>query len=93
MKSIMEDIRPGETVIYVPRYVQEQDMSRFDFRHPKCEYGLIKSANDKFIFVNYVINGIPQSTAKATNPQDLFRLNGECLFNVLETFKHINEGN
>jgi len=78
-------------VIYVPKYIQISDMSKFDFNHPRCEYGIIKNANEKFVFVNYVINGIPQNTAKATYPNDLFFLDGTSILDAFEIFKLIKD--
>jgi hypothetical protein len=62
----------GDSVIYVPRHLHIENMNKFDFKHPKCEYGIVSSVNERFIFVRYVINRIPQNTAKATDPEDLF---------------------
>jgi len=83
----------GETVIYVPRHLKIPNMSKFDFTNPKCEYGTIKSANDTFVFVNYVLNGIPQNTAKATDPNDLYYLDGTSILNSLEEFNSLSLNN
>jgi hypothetical protein len=79
-------MKAGDTVIYVPRHIQEDNMNKFNFKNPLCEYGTIKSANERFIFVNYVQDGIPQNTAQATDPRDLFFLNGDSIINVFEIF-------
>lgn len=80
----------GDTVIYVPRHIQEDNMDRFNFNNPLCEYGTISSANERFIFVKYVVDGIPQNTAKATDPRDLFFLDGSSVINVFDIFDSLN---
>ncbi len=86
-------MKPGTTVIYVPRHIRIENMDVFDFNTPGCEYGFIKSSNDTYVFVNYVKNGIPQETANATDPNDLFLLNGRPLLNASEVFKKICDEN
>jgi len=80
----------GDVVIYVPRHLRISNMNRFDFNDSRCEYGTIKTCNGTFVFVNYVLNGIPQNTAKATDPDDLFFLDGTPLIDSFEIFKKIN---
>ena len=82
-------ISAGDSVIYVPRHIQIPNMNKFNFNNPLCEYGIVKSANDMFIFVNYVKNGIPQNTAAATDPKDLFFLDGTPILNVMEEFNNL----
>lgn len=84
-----ESVGPGDSVIYVPNHAFED--GKPNFNHPSCEYGIIKSAQSRYIFVNYVVNGIVQGTAKATDPRNLFLLNGESLFDLIEVFNKINE--
>jgi len=78
----------GDRVIYVPTHAEG------NINHKDCEYGIIKSWNDKFIFVNYVRNGIPQMTAQSTRPEDLY-LDGKGPGeqNVLEIFEALNGPN
>jgi len=82
-----ESVGPGDSVIYVPNHAFED--GKPNFNHPSCEYGIIKSAQSRYIFVNYVVNGIVQGTAKATDPRNLFLLNGESLFDLIEVFNKI----
>jgi hypothetical protein len=80
----------GEAVIYVPKHLQIENMSKFDWNTPGIEYGFISEAAINCIFVKYIRNGIPQNTAQATNPNDLFFLNGDKMMNVLEVFDLLN---
>jgi len=85
-KRNKEVIEIGDRVIYVPTHANG------DINHPDCEYGIVKSWNKKAIFVNYVRNGIPQMTAEATNPRDLYlEGKGEGEISVLEIFKNLNK--
>jgi len=79
-------IEVGDRVIYIPTHAEG------DINHPDCEYGTVSSWNDKFIFVKYVRNGIPQMTAQATSPEDLY-LDGKGpgTESVVEIFKRLNE--
>lgn len=77
----------GDSVIYVPNHAFVNGKPTFN--HKDCEYGIIKSANDTFVFVNYVRQGIVQSTAQATDPRNLFLLSGESIIDVLEVFKNL----
>jgi len=77
----------GDSVIYVPKYLHIENMNKFNFNHPKCEYGIVSSVNKRFIFVRY-INGI-HHTAKATDPEDLFFLDGTNVINVMEVFESL----
>lgn len=52
----------GKKVIYVPMHADGPD-------HPDAEAGIISSWNDKYVFVNY--DGNPNTTNKATSPEDL----------------------
>lgn len=68
----------GNEVIYLPGYALNEfsEWVRFDYpdyilNRSKFSKGVISSKNDKFIFVKYYVNGELQSTAQATNPQDL----------------------
>ncbi len=61
----LENIQPGDRVIYIPAHAEG------DINHPDCGIGIVKSKNDKFVFVNYTRNGILQQTAQATDPSDL----------------------
>lgn len=68
----------GDEVLYVPKYALEEfaDWLRRDapdwvFKYAKFQRGIVKSKNDKFVFVNYFIKDTFQETANATNPQDL----------------------
>jgi len=79
-----ESAGPGDSVIYVPDHAFVNDKP--NFKHPDCEYGIIKSANNNWVFVNYVVNGIVQGTAKATKPKNIFLLNGDCFFDAIEVF-------
>ena len=85
-KTDIENIEVGDRVIYVPSHANG------DVNHPDCEYGIVKSWNDSFVFVNYVTNGIPQLTAQATRPEDLY-LDGKAdlLINVLDIFNKLNK--
>lgn len=61
----IEDFKPGDAVTYVPAHVHG------DTSHKDCENGIVKSKNEKFVFVRYIKNGILQETAAATRPEDL----------------------
>ena len=79
-----EYIEAGDRVIYVPSHAEG------NINHPDAEYGIVKRWNDKFIFVNYVKNGIPQMTAQATRPEDLYlEGKGPGEPSVLEIFNKI----
>ena len=81
-----EVIEIGDRVIYVPTHAEG------NINHEDCEYGIIKSWNNKFIFVNYVRNGIPQMTAQATDPRDLYlEGKGPGEQSVLEIFESLNK--
>jgi hypothetical protein len=67
----------GDSVAYVPHHLQIDDMSKFNWNTPGIEYGWIFCLNETVVFVKYVRNGIPQNTAAATNPGDLFFLDGK----------------
>jgi len=82
-------VKIGDSVIYVPKHIQTQNMNEFNFTNSLCEYGIIKSINERFIFVNYVINGIIQNTAKATDPNDLFFLDGSPIINMIDISKSL----
>jgi len=80
----------GDSVIYIPKHIQKKDMTKFNFNSKGCEYGIISSVNDKFVFVRYVKNGIPQNTAQATNLDDLYYLDGRPLIDdVMEILKKL----
>lgn len=86
LKRNKEVMEPGDRVIYVPSHANG------DLNHPDCEYGIIKTWNDTYIFVNYVKNGIPQMTAQATRPVDLFLdAKGDVRIHVLEIFDKIKD--
>jgi len=76
----------GDRVIYMPPHAKKNPT------HKDCEYGIIKSWNNMFIFVTYIRNGIPQMTAQATRPEDLW-LDGKGPgeHSVLEIFKKLND--
>lgn len=75
----------GDRVIYIPTHAEG------NINHPDCEYGTISSWNDTYIFVKYVKNGIPQMTAQATDPRDLYLDGkGDGFQNILEIFNKIN---
>lgn len=77
-------IEVGDRVIYVPTHANG------DINHPDVEYGTVKSWNKKFIFVNYVRNGIPQMTAQATSPKDLYlEGKGPGEISILEIFNKL----
>ncbi len=59
------DFKLWDRVIYVPVHADG------NLNHKDCEYGLVKSVNDTFVFVLYVKNGIPQMVANATRPEKL----------------------
>lgn len=61
----VNDFSPGIKVRYVPRHAHG------DLTHKDVENGIVKSTNDKYVFVNYIRNGILQETAQATDPRDL----------------------
>jgi len=63
----MKNPKIDERVIYVPKHAKK------NLTHSDCEHGVVSSFNDKFIFVKYIRNGILQSTAQATSPEDLYR--------------------
>jgi hypothetical protein len=87
IRKNQEIIEIGDRVIYVPTHAEG------NLNHLDCEYGTVSSWNDKFIFVKYVRNGIPQMTAQATDPRDLY-LDGKGpgMQNVLEIFEALNNG-
>ena len=63
----MKNPQINESVIYIPKH------AKGNLNHQDCEHGNISSFNDKFILVKYILRGVLQETAKATNPEDLYR--------------------
>jgi len=86
MKETPILIYTGDRVIYIPTHAEG------NVNHPDCEYGIVSSWNDKYVFVKYVRNGIPQMTAQATSPEDLYVDGRGGLVNVLEIFKSLENG-
>lgn len=61
----VNDFKPDMRVRYVPSHADG------DLLHKDVENGVVKSVNDKYVFVNYIHSGVLQQTAQATDPQDL----------------------
>ena len=71
----LEKIQEGERVKYIPTH------AKGDTNHSDCEDGVVKSKNDKYVFVLYwnkstynrgrLIEGYWDTQAKATDPNDL----------------------
>ena len=66
----------GDEVFYVPNHAVEEyailistDYPQWRFR--KVERGIVKSKNDRFVFVHYYNGDELEETAKATSPTDL----------------------
>ena len=60
-----DDFKTWDRVIYVPSHADG------NLNHKDCEYGIVKSVNERFVFVLYIKNNIPQMVASATKPVDL----------------------
>jgi hypothetical protein len=71
------DFKPDDAVLYVPSHAHG------DRRHPDCEHGVVRSQNGSNVFVRYWKNGVLQSTAQSTSPEDLVK-GGEKLMTVAE---------
>lgn len=65
MSATPGDFSAGDSVLYVPRHAHG------DRSHPHCERGIVSSTNEKFVFVRYYRNGVLQTTAQATDTEDL----------------------
>jgi hypothetical protein len=50
----------------------------------KAEKGIVKRANDTFVFVNYFVNNVLQETAQATRPEDLYYLKNDVFCSILD---------
>jgi hypothetical protein len=69
--NTVNDFTPGDKVLYVPMHAINQYI---EFgTHYDTEFGIVKSINEKYVFVNYTRNGIVQETAQATDPKDLIK--------------------
>ncbi len=78
----LDKFRKGVRVVYVPTHAHQ------DLNHPDCEYGVVSSINDKFVFVKFdieaytnidgkpwtmqMMTGDEDYTAQACDPRDLF---------------------
>jgi hypothetical protein len=69
--------KPGDEVFYIPAHAINQYGAWLVngcpdwWKHTQFEKGFVKSITDRFVFVNYFLNGKIQETAKATDPRDL----------------------
>ena len=69
----MEDYKHGDKVIYIPNHVDG------DVRHKDCQYGIVSSTNEHFVFVKYdclactMCTGDEPYTAQATKRENLVR--------------------
>lgn len=62
----VKDFKPGMKVLYVPAH------AKGNVRHPDCEWGIVSSVNDTFVFVRYARNsGGYRQQGIATRPEDL----------------------
>lgn len=77
-------IKIGDPVIYIPPH---GDINNSKYH----EHGIVKSLNEHYVFVTYILHGIPQSTAKATRYEDLYYQDGEQIMNIQKTYKKIKE--
>jgi hypothetical protein len=73
----LADFQPGNRVVYVPTHAEG------DLDHPDCEYGVVSSTDNVFVFVRYwpslEYTGW-NITSQATSPEDLvFGSNGKPL--------------
>jgi hypothetical protein len=69
--NTVNDFQPGDRVTYVPTHAIEEFSKQR--KHKDIEHGVVKSKNEKFVFVNYVRHEILQHTAEATDPKDLIK--------------------
>ena len=69
-----KNFRKGQRVIYIPTHAKD------DPYHKDCQKGVVKSTNEKYVFVLYdnsimtMLSGNEPYTAQATNPNNLFHL-------------------
>ena len=66
------DFKPQDRVKYIPS-IQADEFIVSDNKDEIGEHGVVKSTNQRFVFVNYIRNGILQHTAQATDPRDLIK--------------------
>lgn len=68
---LLAECKKGTRIKYIPTHAYG------DAKHPDCETGVIKSKNDKWVFVIYdnamctMVTGDEPYTAAATDPHDL----------------------
>jgi len=76
-----KDFYIGQPVAYIPSHIADgQTMVQVENlifkKHPDVEFGVVKSKNDKFVFVVFfpaaVMYGIKDSSAPSCYPRDLF---------------------
>lgn len=58
---------PGDLVRYIPSHANG------DPTHKDCENGIVSSVNYKYVFVKYIRNNIVNTTAAATEPDQLVK--------------------
>ena len=73
-----KEFKPGQAVVHIPDHVKEESLPHPGFRelnHEKSAFGVVKSVNDKFVFVQFfpglVLAG-KTVTAQACNPERLY---------------------
>lgn len=72
------DFQVGELVVYIPPHADD------DPKHPDCEYGIVSSVNDKFVFIKVyrtkyrirTIEEAKQFTAHGCKRENLIRDTG-----------------
>lgn len=65
-EKIPSDFKEGQRVTYVPYHANG------DAKHKDCEFGIVSSCNDTYVFVKYYTSaGELKTTAQATKPDQL----------------------
>jgi len=70
---------PGQAVVYIPDHVMDDGFKYHpgfrEINHNDSQFGIVKSANDKFVFVQFfpgLITAGKTSTARACKPENLY---------------------
>lgn len=64
-KNKLSSFKKEMQVRYIPNHAYG------DINHSDCENGIVKNVGTKFVFVNFIRNGILQETAQAVDPNNL----------------------
>lgn len=67
--AVTSDFSEGDIVSYIAMHKTADYLKSRD--RNLAEFGVVKSTNDKFVFVRFVNNEMLQNTAQATDPKML----------------------